>query len=328
MSDGELSGLAILDAGSRSAGRPIEEWRTAFRRALGSINPCVAIVSLIVAAIWLVAMLALNGPRIQVDVPFAVVPSWGVLSLLSFVYGPLLQRNFRLAWAVWFIPLYFMTWLGGALLAYACALWGRPEISTALVATDKAMQLDWVGYANYLTRHPIASAMLHHAYNSLMKEGVVLVVWLVVKDDRTKMVEAMLALTISLLLTDVLFGLFPSVTAPVGYDAPEFVLSPISVAQIGQILSGKPIHVDTLLGLVSFPSFHTAGAVLLAYLFRGTGVTPLAIILNTGIIAATPIFGGHYFVDIIGGALVASIAILAARWAVARCSSWPLVRAL
>jgi membrane-associated phospholipid phosphatase len=62
-------------------------------------------------------------------------------------------------------------------------------------------------------------------------------------------------------------------------------------------------------GLITFPSFHTALAVILAYVTRGIKyVFPIFVALNILMIAATPTTGGHYFVDIVAGlALVCAV---------------------
>ena len=41
---------------------------------------------------------------------------------------------------------------------------------------------------------------------------------------------------------------------------------------------------------------------------------PVALIANIGMLLATPMVGGHYFVDVFAGIGVAVLAIAAARW--------------
>jgi len=54
--------------------------------------------------------------------------------------------------------------------------------------------------------------------------------------------------------------------------------------------------------LISFPSFHTAGALMVTWTFRHKRwfLVPL-ILLNIGLISATFMMGAHYFVDTLGG---------------------------
>lgn len=73
---------------------------------------------------------------------------------------------------------------------------------------------------------------------------------------------------------------------------------------------------DNMKGLIGFPSFHAVLALLLMWYFR---VLPrirwIAWIVNSVVIAATPIAGGHHAVDILAGAPVALLAVGIAGWA-------------
>src|SRR5699024_1918630 len=70
------------------------------------------------------------------------------------------------------------------------------------------------------------------------------------------------------------------------------------------------IGTHKLEGLITFPSFHTVWAMLVAYMWRGTGpIFPLMIFYAALVIASTPLVGGHYFIDIAAGAIIAVLAI-------------------
>ena len=67
-------------------------------------------------------------------------------------------------------------------------------------------------------------------------------------------------------------------------------------------------------GLVTFPSFHTALAIITAYSARDIAFIRLpAVILNGIVIISTLPEGGHFLVDVVAGAIVAVIAIAFAR---------------
>ena len=66
-------------------------------------------------------------------------------------------------------------------------------------------------------------------------------------------------------------------------------------------------------GIITFPSYHAVWAVFFMWAFYPIKLFRVpAILLSLLILAATPIQGAHYFVDLIGGALVAAIAIYVA----------------
>ena len=67
-------------------------------------------------------------------------------------------------------------------------------------------------------------------------------------------------------------------------------------------------------GIVTFPSFHAASAVLYAWaLWVVRGLRPIVILVNGVMLAATPLNGGHYFIDVIAGVTIAVVAIATAR---------------
>lgn len=76
--------------------------------------------------------------------------------------------------------------------------------------------------------------------------------------------------------------------------------------------SGSKFHECT--GLVTFPSFHTSLAIITAYAVRGIKfvATPVAILNGIVIISTLP-EGGHYLIDLIAGAIISTIAIVAIR---------------
>lgn len=70
------------------------------------------------------------------------------------------------------------------------------------------------------------------------------------------------------------------------------------------------LNPDQMPGLVSFPSFHTAAGVIIVVSFWRTRLFWPAFAFSALMIAATPVLGGHYLVDLLSGAAVA-LAVLA-----------------
>jgi membrane-associated phospholipid phosphatase len=67
-------------------------------------------------------------------------------------------------------------------------------------------------------------------------------------------------------------------------------------------------------GLTTFPSFHTAMGLIVIWCARGSRLlfAPM-LALNALMIASTPVFGSHYFIDILAGAALAAAAVLLLR---------------
>lgn len=77
-----------------------------------------------------------------------------------------------------------------------------------------------------------------------------------------------------------------------------------------------------LVGIIAFPSFHAAAAVLCLWAFWPIWwIRPAAVIVDGAMLFATPIGGGHYFVDVAAGLAIAVGAIAAATWPVRRMAA-------
>lgn len=60
-------------------------------------------------------------------------------------------------------------------------------------------------------------------------------------------------------------------------------------------------------GLTTFPSFHTAAGIILAYSYRQSVLFLPVCAYTVVMIAATPVFGGHYFIDLVAGVALALV---------------------
>jgi membrane-associated phospholipid phosphatase len=77
----------------------------------------------------------------------------------------------------------------------------------------------------------------------------------------------------------------------------------------------RELDMRKLGGIITFPSFHAAAAVLYLWaLWSVWWMRPVALIACGTMLVATPIGGGHFFVDVFAGIAVAVLAIVAARW--------------
>src|SRR5208283_1718480 len=108
-----------------------------------------------------------------------------------------------------------------------------------------------------------------------------------------------------------LFAFFPAQSAWVYYNIEPGKIPPFLI-DLNALRSGSlpVVNLQRLDGLITFPSFHTAVAVLLIYAARGTPALVLATVINALMILSTFTEGGHYLVDVVAGAAVALLAIV------------------
>jgi hypothetical protein len=76
----------------------------------------------------------------------------------------------------------------------------------------------------------------------------------------------------------------------------------------------KTIDLSSVQGLISIPSYHTVLGILLCWAVRGTRLCPFAILVNSAMLLATPLVGGHYFLDLVAGATVTVGAVILRRY--------------
>jgi membrane-associated phospholipid phosphatase len=168
------------------------------------------------------------------------------------------------------------------------------------------------------------NSVLHFIYSLSAYEALALVIiW--GRSDRTRLTEQLcLALGIGGVATVIIWTLAPSFGAFTTYSLPTtpdmkraFALNSDYANLLLNLWAHGPGHISplTVKGLVGFPSFHTAQALIVTWYARRTKFWFYPFLtFNAVVIVSTPIQGGHHVVDIFGGGAVAALAI----WLTAR----------
>jgi len=186
-----------------------------------------------------------------------------------------------------------------------------PTWDGALATADHALGLNWLDMYQWLTRHPTIEASAHTVYGSLGPEMIILLVALELLGHHNQARAFLLWFMVAGIATVGIGILIPAAGAFVYYHLPE-ASSTGYVAQWADLRNGtlrtfNPFEVQ---GLVVFPSFHAALAVLCAYAARPLRILKIPLLaLNLLIILSSPAEGGHYFIDIIAGIILAALTI-------------------
>lgn len=207
----------------------------------------------------------------------------------------------------------------GGLLSYAVAATGGPLWDGTFQALDQSLGLDWLAYLHGLNDHPALGSVLSLAYQSLMPQLTLLIVVLGFGGRLSAVREFVLAYMIAGLATVLLSGLMPAMAMFVhlGLQPDDFPrLNPVAAyvhfSHLSALRDGtlRIVSLTQVEGIVTFPSFHAVLGVLFIRYFWISRITRWpALVLNAMLIAATPIDGGHYFVDVGAGVLIAVVAI-------------------
>jgi hypothetical protein len=208
-------------------------------------------------------------------------------------------------------------------LTYLATSVGLPLRDTSLLLYDRALGFDFRSYLDFANHHPELLRVLGPAYSSIGWQMMAMVIVIPVAGFYRRTGEAICAYILALLATTGISMLVPAigVYGTLGLEASDFPqFEPqgyYDTLREAPLLRAGNLHALNLLqlvGVLTFPSFHAASAILYIWAFWPLRwLRPLVVFLNVAMIAGTPLGGGHYLVDMIAGVAVASIAIVAAR---------------
>lgn len=208
-------------------------------------------------------------------------------------------------------------------LSYVAGKMGWPLQDQALLAIDRALGLDPEPIARFVNDHPWLSDVLSRGYGLIKWPllGIPVVLTLTARYVRLQLF--MLAMSLALASTIAISALVPAIGTYYGLQLPAAHFPEINTAvyagQLRDILALRDgslheLKLFMLSGIVSFPSFHAASAVLYMWaLWPVRGIGGIVAALSLLMIAATPVIGAHYIVDVAGGIALAVASIWAAK---------------
>ena len=217
-----------------------------------------------------------------------------------------------------FVGLVFLklAWVNLRIFNHLSMSLGLPYADIMLAGWDDALGLDWLWYFNTLHDIPDILRILALSYTSLTPLSVVVFVGLVALGHLVRASFFLETFFFTAVAAMAIGALFPAEAAVATKIAditlyPNFSGMPGSYhlvhfdnlrSRAGPII----LHPQILPGLVTFPSFHTAaGIILCAAVFRTWMMLP-ATLYSVVMIASTPIYGAHYIVDLLAGAMLAT----------------------
>jgi hypothetical protein len=274
---------------------------------------------------WLIVAMLVALVSISHRDPFAldprgaVLPLMGLITLAAAMWFGRRSRRPRLALASEaFLQMTLFTMLG-VVLAYAIAARGGVLWDDRLAAADRALGFDWPAMRALLDHLPPLIWLLGLAYHSLVLQMIVAIVALS-QTGRTSVLRITVgAAILSGFVTILVSGLFPAmgnVFDPAAYRHLWPSIAWLETDLIGGLRDGSIRIVDlgAMMGIVTFPSFHATLALIFIWAFGHLPRFALPAQCWAGLtIVATPVFGGHYAVDVLAGLALAPPAIILMR---------------
>ena len=198
-----------------------------------------------------------------------------------------------------------------AVLTYAVTCTALPLADDWLQRCDAAMGIHlpsivaWARDRNWVQT-------FNNVYNSVLPSTLLAIVVLGFDQDVRRLRNFVSHFIIGGLLTTLIYIFVPALapTAAFGYEA-----TPAQTRFIEHFTALRSgdfplISLANLEGLITFPSFHTTWALLIAWSFRPYRwlFVPM-LVLNIGVAISTVTTGWHYGTDVVGGLLVAVAAV-------------------
>ncbi len=289
--------------------------------------------------LWAVvtAMLLWNAVAIYLSTHLSIEPGRlsGDAQMLGFATGLVMLRHFyneifdgllHRVWCVFMAALFASVLFNNLLLLNHVLMANSfPMADDRLLSWDRALGLDWLAYAKFMTSSSIVQNVLYLAYQHMTYGGVALVaVALVVLNLRARTIELAFLLTGAAVVCLTIAAAFPARAAMdvladkelfqrIYHGLDGFKAGFYHIEQLMELRGAAPVLIkpNSLEGLATFPSFHTCLAIIIMWCSRGHWIAGnIGKVVGVMILAATPIFGGHYFVDIFAGAVVMACLIL------------------
>lgn len=205
--------------------------------------------------------------------------------------------------------------------SFLAATTNFPLLDGELSRLDALFGFEWDAVAAWVAERPTMEQALHKAYFALNAETLALLFLGSIARPGERNSEAIWLFLTAAVITVAIFAFTPAL-GKVGH------LGTFQIETLTQIRAGHWTVLDhkALGGIVNFPSFHTTLAILWTYAVRRhLWALALAVPLNAAMILGVLPIGGHYLVDVFGGAAVAAVSILVVRALRRRTATSPAV---
>ncbi|MBS0572746.1 MAG: phosphatase PAP2 family protein [Proteobacteria bacterium] len=282
-------------------------------------------------AIWLldVALTFVLPHQIAYGV-FWPVAQIGLGFALAWICLLAIARTLRPRWPrvaavirLWAVPceaavLLVLMGVGMRVMDYLTTATALPLTDDWLAQADTWLGFDWLAYFDFVRSHSALHGPMIAAYVELNTAIAVLILGLAITGQHRKVRSFVEAIILCATGSLIVGAFFPAVGAAAHWipdpSDPQSYAGFTSMPGIGFVADilalrqlDQPMLIGTapLQGLVSMPSLHTALGVLMIGVARRTWLFWPALAYGAVMIAATPIWGGHYFSDLIAGAAMA-----------------------
>src|SRR6266851_1987329 len=277
------------------------------------------------AALGLLTSLTMTNFVVALSDPFGyfmifLASMLGAFSLILLCQGSARWPNLSHAATV-LSQLLFATMLSGPLV-YIAASANYPFQDKNLYAIDHFLGLEWRSWLYVVNEYKLG-AISKFFYRTILGQPLLIPIALCLTGHVVRCYQFVFAILIAVAITGIISIFLPATgtytflgLTPADYPnlhpSDDFGhISDLLLLRSGEL---RMLNLADFKGIVTFPSFHTAAAVLYLWaLWAIKWLRPIVVVCNGGLILATPMDGGHYFVDVFAGILLAILCIWAVR---------------
>lgn len=290
----------------------------------------------LVAAVTAVVLIVSAAGGFQIVLKsYAVPASTALLLLLGAYFYRVHRTDLKLASTLESTAQLVVFAAVAAPLSYLAASTPLPLQDAVFDAMDHALGFDWKELLALMNRWPGFFEFMRVVYLSLTIQMTAVVLVLGLTGRLPWLRIYMLAFILAAVLTIALSALLPAegVWLHYGLKADPAAM-PVSHTSWPVFLGLRDGSFRLLMavgseGIITFPSLHAALAVILIAVFWPVPIARwLSVAVNSVMLAATPIDGSHYLVDVLAGIVIAILCIVAARMLVARMTAMAAAAAL
>lgn len=176
----------------------------------------------------------------------------------------------------------------------------------AFIRAAQFLGLDWLAYARLAASVPHLVQVCALVYLTSLPQIILMLICLCRLNRMDRAEGLAFDLAFAGFACILISTLVPALGTYVSLDPAHIDLA-VHVEHVEAMRAGtlKTIDLGNAQGLITFPSYHVAISLALIWASRGGRLLfAFTLLLNVAIILATPIIGGHYFVDLFGGAVV------------------------
>ena len=189
-----------------------------------------------------------------------------------------------------------------------------PLIDGALIRADASFGLNAAMFTDWVARYPVFASLLMGFYVSSIPLIFATVLFLALTGRDERMWAFCLSITGAAIVCALVSSVIPAIGSFTELNIPlstrrllpagagTYHLAALEAYRSGSL---HVIDMTRLDGVVVFPSFHVIMALATAHAYRGIRlISPIAYVANAIVILATVPMGGHYFIDLLAGAVV------------------------